>query len=59
MAEPKSANTQTVICQQICDLSGGTTTVEVIPPHPVWTDNYGTPVTQLNMVVIGSGGLNS
>jgi hypothetical protein len=56
MAEPKSANTQTVICQQICDLN---TLVEIIPPHPVWTDNYGTPVTQLNMVVIGSGGLNS
>jgi hypothetical protein len=57
---PRSANTETFICQEVCDLSGGTRTVSVTPPHPVWTDGYGTPVTQLNMVVIGGvNGLNS
>jgi hypothetical protein len=57
---PRSANTETIICQEVCDLSGGTTTVSITPPHPVWTDGYGTPVTQLNMVVIGGvNGLNS
>lgn len=59
MEEPRSANTEVIICQEICDLSGGTTTTQITPPHPVWTDGYGTPVTQLNMVVIGGNGLNS
>jgi hypothetical protein len=43
--------TECVIC------SGDTTTV--IPPHPVYTDNQGNSVTQLNAVVIGGNGLNS
>jgi len=29
-------------------------------PHPVYTDGYGTPFTQLNMVVLGGpNGLNN
>jgi hypothetical protein len=32
----------------------------VTTPHPVYTDGFGTPVTQLNMVVLGGiNGLNS
>ena len=51
-----SANTETFICVTDCEFTGSTA---VSPPHPVWTDGYGTPVTQLNMVLIGSGnGLN-
>jgi hypothetical protein len=33
---------------------------KIKPPHPVYTDGFGTPVTQLNMVVLGGiNGLNS
>lgn len=54
--QPRSANTETFICIPDCEFTGSTA---VAPPHPVWTDGYGTPVTQLNMVLIGSGnGLN-
>ena len=58
MAET-SANTQTVICQEVC--SGGTTNVvKIIPPNPVYSDLTGGTVTQLNMVVLGGpNGLNS
>lgn len=50
-----SANTQTIICQNDC--SGNTVTI--IPPNPVWINNNGDAVTQLNMVVIGGpNGLN-
>ena len=28
-------------------------------PHPVYTDNYGNAVVQMNAVVIGGNGLNS
>ena len=56
MAEEYSANTETFICVPDCEFTGSTA---VSPPHPVWTDGYGTPATQLNMVLIGSGnGLN-
>jgi hypothetical protein len=56
---PRSANTEVFLCQEICT-SGGTTTVSITPPHPVWTDGYGTPVTQLNMIVLGGpNGLNN
>jgi hypothetical protein len=56
---PRSANTETLICLQVCTESG-TTVVSIAPPHPVWTDGYGTAVTQLGMVVIGGpDGLNS
>jgi|694.fasta_scaffold44536_6 hypothetical protein len=56
---PRSANTETFLCQEICT-SGGTTTISVTPPHPVWTDGYGTEVTQLNMITLGGiNGLNN
>lgn len=56
---PRSANTETFLCQEIC-VSGGTTTISITPPHPVWTDGYGTAVTQLNMIVLGGpNGLNN
>ena len=55
-----SANTETTICQEVCTGSGTTITTQIIPPHPVWTDGYGTPVTQLNMITLGGpNGLNS
>jgi hypothetical protein len=54
----KSANTETFLCEQICTESG-TTVVSVAAPHPVWTDGYGTAVTQMNMITIGGNGLNS
>jgi hypothetical protein len=50
--------TECVIC---CDCgSTGSTVTQVSPPHPVWTDGYGTPVNQLNMVTLGGmNGLNN
>jgi hypothetical protein len=57
---PRSANTETTICEICCECGAtGSTTNIIIPPHPEWTDGYGTPVTQLNMIVIGGNGLNS
>jgi hypothetical protein len=56
---PRSGGTETFLCLQICTPSG-TTVTSVSVPHPVWTDGYGTAVTQLGMVVIGGpDGLNS
>ena len=57
MAET-SANTETIICQEVC--SGSTTNVvQVTPPHPVYSDLTGGTVTQLNMIVLGGpNGLN-
>ena len=53
---PRSAGTESFICVELCDQS----VVSVAPPHPIWTDGYGTQVTQLNMVVLGGpNGLNS
>jgi hypothetical protein len=53
---PRSANTENFICIPDCEFTGSTA---VAPPHPIWTDGYGTPVTQLNMVVLGGpNGLN-
>lgn len=53
---PRSANTESLICVTLCDQS----VVSVNPPHPIWTDGYGTQVTQLNMVTLGGpNGLNS
>ena len=58
---PRSAYTEQIICIQVCDgISGSTIVVAVNPPHPVWTDNYGTEVTQLNAVTLGGvNGLNN
>jgi hypothetical protein len=53
---PRSANTESTVCIVKC--SGDT--VSVVPPHPIWTDEYGTQVTQLNMITLGGpNGLNS
>jgi hypothetical protein len=53
---PRSANTEVTICVEVCDNN----VVNVNPPHPVWTDEYGTQVTQLNMVTLGGpNGLNN
>lgn len=56
---PRSANTETVICEVCCPCESGST-FTVIPPHPVWTDGRGTAVTQLNMITLGGeNGLNN
>jgi hypothetical protein len=56
MGESLSANTETFICVPDCEFTGSTA---VVPPHPIWTNGAGDSVTQLNMVLIGSGnGLN-
>ena len=59
---PRSANTETVICYTcFSDVNNGNAfyyTNSV--PHPVYTDGYGTPVTQLDMVTLGGvNGLNN
>lgn len=58
----RSANTETLLCEQIC-VSGGTggfVVVEVVPPHPVWTDAQGIAVIQMNAVALGGMyGLNN
>ena len=58
---PRSAGTEYEICEICCDCGTTGSTVNLItPPHPVYTDGYGTPVTQLNMVTLGGpNGLNS
>lgn len=54
---PRSANTENFICIPDCEFTGSTA---VSPPHPVWTDGYGTAVTQLNMITLGGpNGLNA
>ena len=55
---PTSANTPEYICVEICT-TGGTTTVSVVPPYPVWTNQYGVDVVQMNAVTLGGNGLNS
>jgi len=58
---PRSANTESTVCVICCECGAtGSTINQVSPPHPVWTDGYGTPVTQLNMIVLGGpDGLNA
>jgi hypothetical protein len=58
---PRSANTESHICVVCCPCGGtGSTITQVSPPHPVWTDAYGTPVTQMNMITLGGpNGLNN
>jgi hypothetical protein len=57
---PRSANVETLVCVTCCPCDGTSgSTFSVVPPHPVWTDGYGTPVTQLNMITLGGiNGLN-
>jgi hypothetical protein len=51
-----SANTETIVCTDDC--SSGKTTIS--PPHPVYTNNYGQSVVQLNAIALGGpNGLNS
>jgi hypothetical protein len=52
------ANAAEDVCVVVCT-SGGTTTVSVEPPHPVWTALDGTEVIQMNAVTLGGNGLNS
>ena len=59
---PRSANTETVICYTcFSDVNNGTAFYYTnTVPHPVYTDGYGTPVTQLDMVTLGGvNGLNN
>jgi len=57
--EPISANTESFFCVKLCTESE-TTFVSVAGPHPIYTDLYGTPVTQLNMFALGGpNGLNN
>lgn len=58
---PRSAGTEVFVCEICCDCGAtGSTITQVTPPHPVWTDGYGTAVTQLNMIVLGGpNGLNN
>lgn len=53
---PSSANTEYTLCTYDCD--GNPIVLEF--PHPVWTNNYGNAVTQLNAVTLGGpDGLNN
>lgn len=53
---PTSANTEYTLCTPNC--SGDT--IELTFPHPVYTNNYGNAVTQLNAVQLGGpNGLNN
>jgi hypothetical protein len=58
---PRSAGTEYFECVICCDCgSTGSTVTQVSPPHPVWTDGYGTPVTQMGSVTLGGMfGLNN
>ncbi len=54
-------NTEATVCVICCDCGAtGSTINQITPPNPVWTDGFGTDVTQLNMIVLGGPrGLNS
>jgi hypothetical protein len=53
---PLSANTSYTLCTRDCDGN----LVELQFPHPVWTNNNGNAVTQLNAVQLGGpNGLNN
>lgn len=54
--QPRVAGNEVTVCVELCDQS----VVSVTPPHPVWTDGYGTQVTQLDMITLGGpNGLNN
>lgn len=54
--QPRNAGVEVNICVELCDQ----TVVSVTPPHPVWSDGYGTEVTQLGMITLGGpNGLNN
>ena len=53
---PLSANTAYTLCTKDCDGNP----IELEFPHPVWTNNNGNAVTQLNAVTLGGpDGLNN
>ena len=53
---PLSANTAYTLCTRNCDGDP----IELEFPHPVWTNNNGNAVTQLNAVQLGGpNGLNN
>jgi hypothetical protein len=55
-----SANTEYEVCVIVCNATGGTDSVLVTPPHPVWTNNNGDGVVQLNAITLGGMyGLNA
>ena len=59
-SEPISANTESTVCVICYSYTSGETVNVVSPPHPIWTNNDGTQVTQLNAVVLGGpNGLNN
>ena len=54
--QPRNAGIEVTVCVELCDQS----VVSVTPPHPVWTDGFGTEVTQLDMITLGGpNGLNN
>ena len=52
---PISANTESTICQEVCDNS----VITIIPLHPTYINSAGQEVVQMNAVLIGGNGLNS
>jgi len=53
---PQAVNPEYTLCVKDCDGN----VVELFFPHPVWTNEYGTAVTQLNAVALGGpNGLNN
>ena len=53
---PYGVNPPYELC--VPDCSGNTVSLDM--PHPVWTNGYGTPITQLNAVTLGGpDGLNN
>ena len=57
----RNSGTESLICEICCDCGAtGSTVNQITPPHPVWTDGYGSAVRQLNMIVLGGpNGLNN
>jgi hypothetical protein len=54
--QPRNSGIEVTVCVELCDQS----VVSVTPPHPVWTDGFGTEVTQLDMITLGGpNGLNN
>jgi len=51
---PLSSNTESTICQEICDNS----VITIIPLHPIYINSAGQEVLQMNAVLIGGNGLN-
>jgi hypothetical protein len=49
-----SAGTENIVCQLVCSSGAtGLEAIQIVPPHPVFSDLTGGTVTQLNMVQLG------